>query len=141
MRCPECVRLDLRSIVRFYGPHFRTLMGGGGQYWDEDGNCHYHDPNHATKRYLCSEGHIFQPHQKPCESCDYREAPEKLLEVRCEASGMDMPLDVATGSIDCTVCDQEVMLNRGSTSRMVNGRGTSQIKYCRVKEHFVKVGQ
>jgi len=55
MFCPECEELGLRSSI-FTGITITTLMNIS-EYWDEDGNYHYDDPNQSTTEYSCSQGH------------------------------------------------------------------------------------
>lgn len=80
MRCPECVRLGLRS--RLYAPtcYTRTAMGGSQQYYDEDGNRHYHEVNRSHGQGHCSEGHVLHwamSTQCPAEGCEYG-SPETI---------------------------------------------------------------
>lgn len=53
--CPECKKKGLKSKV-YIGSMTSTLMAGS-QYYDEEGNYHYNDPNHTTTYYSCSNGH------------------------------------------------------------------------------------
>ena len=54
-RCPVCRALGQRSLV-FPGACFTTLMGAV-QYYDEQGNYHYSDPNVTTCELRCDHGH------------------------------------------------------------------------------------
>lgn len=54
--CPECKKHGMRSTVYRSQWTSATLMGTY-EYWDEDGNYHYVDPNYYTTRYSCSNGH------------------------------------------------------------------------------------
>ena len=55
LKCPECVELGLRSTVTV-GVGMTTLMNTH-QFYDEDGKYHFHDPNHSSTSYTCSQGH------------------------------------------------------------------------------------
>jgi len=55
--CPECKELKQKSTVTV-GAQTTTLMAIR-QYYDEEGNFHYEDPNIHSTTYHCSEGHIF----------------------------------------------------------------------------------
>ena len=55
MKCPQCIAENKRSCV-YQGMSTTTLMEIA-QYWDEDGNYVYHDPNITTTQYSCSNGH------------------------------------------------------------------------------------
>ena len=57
MKCPECVKEGKKSkILVTYGE--RTLMAAvDGDFYDEDGNHHRHDPNTQKILYRCSNGH------------------------------------------------------------------------------------
>lgn len=71
MKCEYCVEQGLTSRVTSHGGT-RTLLGGGGAYWDEEGVSHYHDPNISTWHYSCSNRHRWWVKEKPaCPSCDY----------------------------------------------------------------------
>lgn len=54
--CPQCQDLGLRSSMWSRGSS-TTLLAGRGEYWDEDGIRHVHDPNTTKTAYQCSEGH------------------------------------------------------------------------------------
>ena len=70
MRCPECVKLEQKSIV-YPGLTVVTAMGWT-PYYDEDGQYHNHDPNWRTTGFRCSEGHTWQTSSlKPCPNCLY----------------------------------------------------------------------
>jgi hypothetical protein len=71
VKCPECVKEGERSRVSDDGCS-STLLGGGGPFWDEDGNKHIHDPNRITQHYHCSRGHHWAERGRaPCPSCDW----------------------------------------------------------------------
>lgn len=73
MKCPECVESGETSKVYDRG-QTRTLMGGGGRFWDEDGELHSHDPNIVTSGFQCSNGHMWATKRKiSClnPACDY----------------------------------------------------------------------
>jgi len=55
MFCPECQKLELKSCV--YIESTQTTLMAGTQYYDEEGNYHYNDPNRITTFYRCSKGH------------------------------------------------------------------------------------
>jgi len=61
MICPKCKELGLKSKV-FVGMSTSTLMYFAPyyDYYDEDGNYHYDDPNIHTTGYSCSNGHKFR---------------------------------------------------------------------------------
>lgn len=70
MRCPN----HPDSIVRGEGGGFRTLMGGGHPFWDENDVYHHHDPNTLTSGYHCSEGCLIVAKRLgpcPAEGCDF----------------------------------------------------------------------
>jgi hypothetical protein len=56
--CPVCKELGEKSTVHPYGASTCTLMAPV-DYYDEDGNHVYHDPNSCTYQYRCSKGHEF----------------------------------------------------------------------------------
>lgn len=56
MKCSECQEAGQTSKVYSDGAT-RTLMGGGGPFWDEEGVRHSHEPNITTSGYHCSNGH------------------------------------------------------------------------------------
>ena len=71
MKCTYCQEEGLTSSVRSHGGS-RTLLGGGGVSWDEEGEYHDHDPNATTMLYTCSNNHCwtvkaYQP--CPAEKC------------------------------------------------------------------------
>ena len=53
--CAECKKMDWKSRVYSEGGS-RTLMATI-EYWDEDGNYHYSDPNTTSIQYRCTNGH------------------------------------------------------------------------------------
>jgi hypothetical protein len=57
MRCPVCVKQELRSHL--YGPECSHTLAYGSTYHDEDGVYHNHDPNIYREAYRCSNGHVF----------------------------------------------------------------------------------
>lgn len=70
MKCPECVEAGQTSKV-FSRGSTRTLLGGGGPFWDEDGTRHEHDPNIVTSGFECSNGHMWATKGKrPCPAPD-----------------------------------------------------------------------
>ena len=69
MKCPECVEVGKRSVVR-KGLLTTTTLGGNFEHWDEDGKPHVHDPNTLRNRYSCSRGHEWAVRKKkPCPTC------------------------------------------------------------------------
>jgi len=58
VRCAECVKEGERSTVH-EGMSTTTCAGGGGRYWDEDGNEQMHYANTRTTEYHCSKGHMW----------------------------------------------------------------------------------
>jgi hypothetical protein len=58
MKCPKCVDENTPSKVYSDGGS-KTLMGGGGPFWDEQDEYHVHDPNRVTREFHCSFGHIW----------------------------------------------------------------------------------
>ncbi len=57
MKCPQCVKDDLRSKM-FPGRLNYSVMGGTvQQYYDEDGEWHSHDVNAYDSYCHCSQGH------------------------------------------------------------------------------------
>ena len=53
--CPECQKLGLKSVVTVCGG-MSTLLAVN-EYYDEEGNYHYNDPNSTMANYRCSNGH------------------------------------------------------------------------------------
>lgn len=80
MRCYYCMDEGKKSTLTELGC-MSTLMGGGQQYWDEDGKPHRHDPNTTTTNYRCSEGHQYKEKIRgACPSCDFgHEEPVRTL--------------------------------------------------------------
>ena len=58
MKCPECVKQDLKSKVNVPSYCIRTAMCVD-QYYDEDGKYHSHDMNTTSSQYTCSNGHAW----------------------------------------------------------------------------------
>ncbi len=56
MKCPECAKEGKRSRITVAPGGFCTLMATH-QWYDEDGNFHFNDPNKTTRNYSCSNGH------------------------------------------------------------------------------------
>lgn len=80
MKCPECERTDQRS--KFYMPTtwMMTAAGGSQDYYDEDGEHHYHEVNRGKGQAHCSEGHYFKigkSTQCSAQGCDYG-SPESV---------------------------------------------------------------
>jgi hypothetical protein len=55
MKCPTCVEEGKKSKV-YIGETTSTLIMAY-EYYDEDGNYHYDDPNIRETRYWCSNRH------------------------------------------------------------------------------------
>lgn len=69
--CPECHEKHEKSKVYNMGST-STLIGGGGEYWDEEGEYHSHNPNTITTSYRCSKGHKWQiEKRRECPAGDY----------------------------------------------------------------------
>lgn len=69
MRCATCVSEGRESRVHNRGMR-RTLLAGGGEFFDEKGVRHYHDPNTTTTRYECSNGHTWEENTRAqCPGC------------------------------------------------------------------------
>jgi hypothetical protein len=64
MICEQCKAEGKKSKV-YVGSTASTCMGGGGAYYDEDGQYHYYDPNYHTTRYSCSNGHAWVEERGP----------------------------------------------------------------------------
>lgn len=82
MKCTECVQSGQRSKV-FDRGGTRTLMGGRGTFFGEDGERHHHDPNITTSGYECSNGHMWAVKSKtPCPNpkCEYGKTPEQIAD-------------------------------------------------------------
>lgn len=76
MKCPQCVSEGLRSQVTMGSP-FKTEKGKPVQFWDEDGNYHYHDPAKYSTDYRCSNGHEFNlASTHGCPTCGESWRPE-----------------------------------------------------------------
>lgn len=58
MRCPTCVSENKRSTVTV-GQPAKTVNGVPVQFFDEDGQYHYHDPAKYSTPHKCSNGHLF----------------------------------------------------------------------------------
>jgi len=74
MKCSECVSEGKKSSIHPSPTSFRTAMGGLEQYYDEDGEWHYHDPNYTTRQYGCTNGHKWETKLKgpcPAPSCGW----------------------------------------------------------------------
>lgn len=70
MKCPQCVKEGKKSIV--YPGSSSTTNMHWDPYYDEDGKYHSHDPNHHTKDYCCSKGHMWiKSGLDRCPNCDY----------------------------------------------------------------------
>lgn len=73
MKCEKCAAFGDKSKVYSDGAS-STLIGGGGEMWDEDGVSHYHNPNTTSTGYHCNKGHRWSIKGKsPCwaKGCDY----------------------------------------------------------------------
>jgi hypothetical protein len=76
--CPVCATLGLSSEVFDEGTMKHLISFS--PYYDSDGVQHLHDPNQHASLYHCSEEHRFERvYYKPCPSCGYVSAPEKLV--------------------------------------------------------------
>ena len=72
MKCPECERLGERSKLYMPDSYMSTAMGGSQNYYDEDGDHHYHEVNHSSGQGHCSNGHVLNvTRSTKCKSCDY----------------------------------------------------------------------
>lgn len=72
MICEKCKDLGLRSKL-FEGASYRTAVMGGN-FYDEAGRRHIHDPNTTTTDYSCSQGHRFTVTTMvrcPATGCDH----------------------------------------------------------------------
>ncbi len=72
MKCPECQKLGLKSIVT-PGVGISTAVYCV-PFYDEDGNYHHHDGNVTIAGHSCSNGHKWTERKKePCphEGCDW----------------------------------------------------------------------
>ena len=58
MKCPVCIKQDLKSKLYGGDSCFITAMSGG-EFYDEGGVSHRHDPNTSSYGYRCSNGHSF----------------------------------------------------------------------------------
>ena len=82
MKCPICVKLELKSTLHG-GDYGMSTLVNYFPYHDEDGNYHNHDRNTTTYDYNCSQGHEFRiSGHGSCpsypEHCDF----EKTEEIR-----------------------------------------------------------
>lgn len=82
MKCPECVRLGLKSTLHG-GDSVFTTCGGWSSYYDEDGRYHNHDPNWSSTTMRCSNGHLVSlKTRNKCRACDYGGEKEiKVIEI------------------------------------------------------------
>lgn len=87
MKCQWCVEKGERSTLTPLG--YAVTAMPTRSFYDEDGNYHFHDPNHASGGlYECSLGHRFWAATSgSCRSCSYRPSEARLDSIRCEASG------------------------------------------------------
>ena len=95
MRCPICVKEGLRSTVQALGA--ATTDMAVHEYWDEDGQRHYHDPNGHGSSYRCSNGHDTSrggPNLCLVSSCVFGSGGEKWFWYR-EQFGRGTPIDEA----------------------------------------------
>jgi hypothetical protein len=70
MKCKICEEQGLKS--KLYSGYGAVTCMGVGDYYDEDGKHHYHDPNDTTIDYSCSNGHEYRVvYKNKCHSCDY----------------------------------------------------------------------
>lgn len=77
MKCPQCVKEGLRSIVRSHGGTVTCM--GWSPYYDEDGTFHSHDPNRHANAFSCGNGHQFtQTSYLHCPACDYGKDSEEI---------------------------------------------------------------
>lgn len=74
MKCPECEHTGQRSQLYMPDCYFSTAMGGTRNYYDEDGNHHYHEVNRSSGRGSCSNGHVLNVSASTkctAPGCDY----------------------------------------------------------------------
>ena len=70
MKCPACESVGLRSTVHAGGT--MTTLLCSQNYFDEDGQPHFHDPNWRHATWTCSKGHSGDIQELPgCPSCGY----------------------------------------------------------------------
>lgn len=72
MKCPECQKQGLKSIV-YEGPIMSTASYSP-PFYDEDGVRHDHDGNITTFSYSCSNGHRWSKRMGkscPAPGCDW----------------------------------------------------------------------
>ena len=73
MKCPECVKEGKQSNIYLLALPVTDMATH--QYYDKDGDYHFHDPNTRATGYDCSNGHSWSEGQKPkCPTCD-KEVP------------------------------------------------------------------
>lgn len=78
MICPKCQEQGLKSCVTIN----RSMRDFGSihQFYDEDGQLHFHDPNKHTDTFWCSNGHSGTVTSNfPClaKNCDFT-SPEEV---------------------------------------------------------------
>jgi len=74
MKCPECERNAQKSKLNMPQGWTSTLMGGSRNFYDEDGNHHYHEVNSTRGQAVCSNGHrltVTQSTKCLAPECDY----------------------------------------------------------------------
>jgi hypothetical protein len=82
MKCPECIRLGLKSTIRMGGT--TTTSMGFSDHYDEDGQFHSHDPNSRCTTFQCSHGHqgVILDSRK-CPTCGYQQTPPEIRTNSC----------------------------------------------------------
>lgn len=84
MKCAECEKAGLKSIVNVPNGSFSTCMMEH-RFYDEDGRYHFHDPNRRTSEWSCSNGHRWVDvrwSRCPAQGCDWNAENERREAVR-----------------------------------------------------------
>jgi hypothetical protein len=95
MKCPECVRTGLKSIVHVDDWCLTFDTAFGQTYYDEEGRHHVHDSNLAPHGFRCSNGHkgSIWPSSR-CPNCDY--GVPAFIRILREGGFEDFPAEVPT---------------------------------------------
>ncbi len=70
MKCPQCVEQG-KSSCCYERSMLKTLMSCV-PFYDADGKRHYHDLNHETRNYSCSNGHQWSEKVESTCWCGWR---------------------------------------------------------------------